>query len=76
MTCADRSGAWVGQPRSVPTKEDLSIDDFVWAPNNNTIYFTADAWGRVLIHSVQAQTGVVTQVIDAGSAGSVSLEGE
>ncbi|MFO8070753.1 MAG: S9 family peptidase [Polyangia bacterium] len=57
---------------------DRSVRSFSWAPDSETIFFTAPNRGRVSIYKTSIPSGIVTELISEGSNGDVlvSRDGE
>ncbi len=69
----DDNGAWTGKPQEVTPKLDLAVDEFVWAPDNRTLFFTADDEGARPIFETTVGVGHVTPFSKAGTNGSLSI---
>jgi dipeptidyl aminopeptidase/acylaminoacyl peptidase len=55
----DPGGAFAGKPHSVTAKFDSWVEDFVWAPDGQGIYFTAEERGRTPVWFVNLSSGAV-----------------
>jgi dipeptidyl aminopeptidase/acylaminoacyl peptidase len=66
-------GSWSGAPRCVTSSLDRSVDDFVWASDSNTIFFTAEDHGLVPIWELNTQTQEAQPFLKGGSLSSLSL---
>jgi dipeptidyl aminopeptidase/acylaminoacyl peptidase len=54
----DASGAFQGKPRSATPKFDSWVEDFVWAQDSNTIFFTAEEKAAAPIWELHVDGGV------------------
>ena len=52
---------------------DLQVDEFVFSPDGNTIYFVAGERGRSPIYKVAATGGTATKVVDHVFASSLNI---
>lgn len=59
---------WTGAIRDLTTTLDRSVDDFTFAPDGGTIYFTGGDSGRVKVWSVPSSGGAVRPAV-VGSEG-------
>jgi len=66
-------GAWTGKPRSVTREWDRSPDAFLWGPNNNLLYCTADQSAGVPIFEITLDDGHIEKFADGGMNGSMSI---
>ena len=62
-----------GKPRSITADFDSSPSEIVWAPDNATIYFTAEEKGAAPIYAVSVADGQVRKFLEGNSNGSLSL---
>ena len=69
----DETGALKGKPRSGTTKLDRSVDSFIWGPDNNTIFFTADEKAITPVFEVHLGSGDVEKTVVGHMLGSLSL---
>jgi dipeptidyl aminopeptidase/acylaminoacyl peptidase len=69
----DPSGAWQGKPRSLTSKLDSWVEEFVWGPDNNTLFFTAEEKGLLPVFSVTLDSGGVEKVVSGHTIRSLSL---
>lgn len=61
------------KPRSVTADLDASADDFLWAPDSATIYFTAEQKAASPIMATTVKDGKVRKVIDGNTNGDLSI---
>ena len=73
VVAAARSGAPKGKPRSVTAQLDRSVEAFVWGPDNNTLFFSADDNAAQPIYEVNAKDAAVRKIHDGNANGSLSL---
>jgi dipeptidyl aminopeptidase/acylaminoacyl peptidase len=59
---SDAGGAWKGEPRSLTSRFDSSVDGFVWDPEGTTIFFTAEDKATSPIYSIQLNAGEVAEL--------------
>lgn len=64
-----------GERKELAPQWDRSIDDFVFAPDNRTVYVTAQDLGQKGIFAIDHAFGEVTKVYSNGSAGDVAVRG-
>jgi dipeptidyl aminopeptidase/acylaminoacyl peptidase len=69
----DASGAFKGEPKSVTAKLDRSVDDFVWAVDNDTIFFVAEEGAATPIWEVHVSTGEIAQLVKGGTMSALSI---
>lgn len=63
--------------RSITESLDSNVDEFTFAPDNQTIYLTAEERGRSPIYSVSVSGGPVNKVLGGdGSHGDVHVTGD
>ncbi len=53
-----------GAKRILTESFDNWVDDFQWAPDSRSIYFTADVKGHVPLYRVDIKSGKITPVLD------------
>ncbi|MDZ7869048.1 MAG: S9 family peptidase [Rheinheimera sp.] len=64
-----------GERKELAPQWDRSIDDYVFAPDNRTVYVTAQDLGQKGIFAIDHAFGEVSKVYSNGSAGDVSVRG-
>lgn len=64
-----------GERKELAPQWDRSIEDFVFAPDNRTVYVTAQDLGQKGIFAIDHAFGEVTKVYSNGSAGDVAVRG-
>lgn len=64
-----------GERKELAPQWDRSIEDFVFAPDNRTVYATAQDLGQKGIFAIDHAFGEVTKVYSNGSAGDVAVRG-
>jgi dipeptidyl aminopeptidase/acylaminoacyl peptidase len=64
-------GEGKGQPRSLSADLDSSVDDFVWGPDSDTIYFTADWKALKPLYKTTVREGQVTRLNVRAPAGTL-----
>lgn len=70
----DPSGSFRGQPKSVTSAFDSSVDDFVWNPDGKRIFFVADYQGSKPIFEVSLEKAEVTPLFEnEGAIASLSV---
>ncbi|MEJ2634820.1 MAG: S9 family peptidase [Calditrichia bacterium] len=62
-----------GQINMLTNDFDYWVDDFKWAPDSRSIYFTADYRGHVPLFKVDLKTQKVSEVLDAKTIDNFSL---
>jgi dipeptidyl aminopeptidase/acylaminoacyl peptidase len=67
-----------GTPRSITPDFDSSVGNITWAPDNKTLYFTAEEKGCTPVFAVGLKDGKVRKITDGGThvALSVSRDGK
>src|SRR5262249_36552437 len=68
-----RDGAFGGQPRSAAPKFDSWVEEFVWAPDSNTVFFTAEEKGSMPIWAVRVEDGGVSKFAGGGVNSSLAI---
>jgi dipeptidyl aminopeptidase/acylaminoacyl peptidase len=78
IVATDASGAWKGKPRSITEQFDGSPENFAWAADGRTIYFSADHEARQPIFQADLETGEVRKWLEGNTntALSVSRDGK
>lgn len=66
-------GSFAGAPRSVTTSWDRSVEDFVWASDNRTIFLTAEDHALNPIWELDSETGTLHPFLKGGSLSSLSI---
>ena len=64
-----------GERKELAPQWDRSIDDFVFAPDNRTVYVTAQDLGQKGIFAIDHAFGEVSKIYSNGSAGDVAVRG-
>jgi dipeptidyl aminopeptidase/acylaminoacyl peptidase len=64
-----------GERKELAPQWDRSIDDFVFAPDNRTVYATAQDLGQKGIFAIDHAFGEVSKIYSNGSAGDVAVRG-
>ncbi len=64
-----------GERKELAPQWDRSIEDFVFAPDNRTVYVTAQDLGQKGIFAIDHAFGEVTKIYSNGSAGDVAVRG-
>ncbi len=62
-----------GQINMITNDFDYWVDDFKWAPDSRSLYFTADYKGHVPLFKVDLKTQKVSEVLDAKTIDNFSL---
>ncbi|MGH9862080.1 MAG: prolyl oligopeptidase family serine peptidase [Candidatus Acidiferrales bacterium] len=65
-----------GQKRELAPAFDNGVDDFVWAPDNQSIYFTASVAGRQPIYQVVLTDGSLHAVVDNSTNASPAISSD
>jgi dipeptidyl aminopeptidase/acylaminoacyl peptidase len=73
VVACNQEGALQGKPRSVTAGWDGSVEEFVWGPDNNTLFFTAEASGGTPIFEVTVDDGAVAKLHEGHTNGSLSI---
>ena len=66
-------GSFKGAPRPVTKDLDRSAEGFVWGPDNNTLFFTAEDQARTAIFTAYADDAEVEMLYREGTIGSLSI---
>jgi dipeptidyl aminopeptidase/acylaminoacyl peptidase len=69
----DSSGAFQGQPRSVTSHLDRWVDGFAWAPDNRTMFVTAEDHAATGIFEVDVESGELRKIHDGGTNTSLTV---
>ena len=69
----DADGAVTGKPQSVTHSFDSGVDEFVWAPNNKTLFFNADLNASRPIFETTIGDSQVVPLRKGGTNGSLSI---
>jgi dipeptidyl aminopeptidase/acylaminoacyl peptidase len=64
-----------GERKELAPQWDRSVDDYVFAPDNRTVYVTAQDLGQKGIFAIDHAFGEVSKVYSNGSAGDVAVRG-
>ena len=64
-----------GERKELAPQWDRSIEDYVFAPDNRTVYVTAQDLGQKGIFSIDSAFGEVSKVYSNGSAGDIAVRG-
>ncbi|WP_031565157.1 prolyl oligopeptidase family serine peptidase [Rheinheimera texasensis] len=64
-----------GERKELAPQWDRSIEDFVFAPDNRTVYVTAQDLGQKGIFAIDHAFGEVSKIYSNGSAGDVAVRG-
>jgi dipeptidyl aminopeptidase/acylaminoacyl peptidase len=60
-------------PRSLTADFDAAAENFIWAPDSATIYFTAERQGAKPIMAVSVKEGKVRKLVDGHTHGDLSI---
>jgi dipeptidyl aminopeptidase/acylaminoacyl peptidase len=66
-------GTFAGTPRSVTASIDHSVEDFVWAGDSQTIFFTTEDRGLVPLWELNTTTSEAHPFLQGGSLSSLSI---
>jgi dipeptidyl aminopeptidase/acylaminoacyl peptidase len=72
----DAGGALLGKPRSATVKFDSSVEDFVWGPDSNTVFFTAEDKATTPIWELSLDDGDIKHFHKGNTNGSLSISGD
>jgi len=72
----DARGTMLGKPRSATPKFDSSVEEFVWGPDNNTIFFTAEANGGTPVWELSLGDGDIKSFHKGNTNGSLSISSD
>lgn len=64
-----------GQSRSLTADLDVSIENIVWSPNSETIYFEAEEKGVKPLWSIPAKGGTAKKLLDDAVNAEISVSG-
>ena len=64
-----------GERKELAPEWDRSVNDYVFGPDNRTLYATAQDLGQVSVFSINSAFGEVTKLYSDGSAGSLNVAG-
>jgi dipeptidyl aminopeptidase/acylaminoacyl peptidase len=70
---SDPSGGIHGEPRSITRSLDSWVEDFVWGPDGETIYFTAEQAAAMPIFEVNVRAAGARKKIEGHSNSSLSI---
>jgi dipeptidyl aminopeptidase/acylaminoacyl peptidase len=65
-----------GAPRSLTDPLDASVGEFVWAPDSQSLYFTAEQNGEAKIFQVPREGGAPQPLVHGGTYGGLSISGD
>jgi dipeptidyl aminopeptidase/acylaminoacyl peptidase len=73
VTDCDGDGAIAGKPQTVTHNFDGSVDEFVWTPSNNKLFFTADLNASRPILETTIGESHVAPLFKGGTNGSLTI---
>ncbi|MFL5341187.1 MAG: prolyl oligopeptidase family serine peptidase [Gemmataceae bacterium] len=69
----DASGKLTGKPKAITAGLDRSVDDYIWGPDNATLFFTAEENAGKPIWEIHSGTGSVSKLVTGGQNNSISV---
>lgn len=69
----DRSGLLRGAPRSITSKFDSWVEEFVWFPKSDGLVFIAERFGHAAIWTVRVGTQEIKRVSQSGVCSALSM---